>query len=57
MDRVYGREYAMLYLLMELNNRNDHAGLQRVMEQIREMEAAAQASGAGQGNASGNMPE
>ena len=41
MDRVYGREYAMLYLLMELNNRNDHDGLQRVMEQLQEMEEAA----------------
>ena len=45
MDRVYGREYAMLYLLMELNNRNDHAGLRRVMDQIREMEEAAQEQG------------
>ena len=41
MDRVYGREYAMLYLLMELNNRNDHEGLQRVMEQLQEMEESA----------------
>ena len=41
MDRVYGREYAMLYLLMELNNRNDHAGLRQVMDQIREMEETA----------------
>ena len=46
MDRVYGREYAMLYLLLELNNRNDHAGLRRVTEEIREMENAA-ASGQG----------
>ena len=41
MDRVYGREYAMLYLMMELNNRNDHAGLRRLAEEFREMEAAS----------------
>lgn len=52
-DRVYGREYAMLYLLMELNNRNDHAGLQRVMEELRAMEEAA----AEQENTTGNAPE
>ena len=40
MDRVYGREYAMLYLMMELNNRNDHDGLRRLGEQLREMEEA-----------------
>ena len=38
MDRVYGREYAMLYLMMELNNRNDHAGLRRLAEELRELE-------------------
>jgi len=54
MDRVYGREYAMLYLLMELNNRNDHAGLRRVANQIREMEEAADP---GQGSASENTSE
>ena len=48
MDRVYGREYAMLYLLMELNNRNDHAGLRCVMAQLHEMEEAAES---GQENA------
>ena len=37
MDRVYGREYAMLYLLMELNNRNDREGLQRVQAEIMSM--------------------
>ena len=37
MDQVYGREYAMLYLLMELNNRNDRAGLHRVQAEIRAM--------------------
>ena len=41
MDRVYGREYAMMYLMMELNNRNDYAGLRRLAEEIREMEEAA----------------
>ena len=41
MDHVYGREYAMMYLMMELNNRNDYAGLQRLAEEIHEMEAAA----------------
>ena len=40
MDRIYGREYAMLYLMLELNNRNDHAGLRRVAEEIRKMEDA-----------------
>ena len=54
MDGVYGREYAMLYLMMELNNRNDHAGLRRVMEQVRDME---EATNTGQGNASGGTPE
>ena len=54
MDSVYGREYAMLYLMMELNNRNDHAGLRRVMEQVRDME---EATNTGQGNASGGTPE
>ena len=50
MDRVYGREYAMLYLLMELNNRNDREGLQRVQAEIRAMleaENAHQAEGQG----------
>ena len=42
MDRVYGREYAMLYLIMELNNRNDHAGLKKVSAQIQEMMNAAE---------------
>ena len=37
MDRVYGREYAMLYLMMELNNRNDREGLRRVQAEIRTM--------------------
>ena len=41
MDRVYGREYAMLYLIMELNNRNDRAGLKKVSAQIQEMMNAA----------------
>ena len=45
MDRVYGREYAMMYLMMELNNRNDDAGLRRLAEEIREMEAAAAEAG------------
>ena len=55
MDRVYGREYAMLYLIMELNNRNDHDGLRRVMEQIREMEESAAQTP--QDSAPGNAPE
>ena len=42
MDRVYGREYAMLYLLMELNNRNERAGLKKVTAQIQEMMNAAE---------------
>ena len=42
MDHVYGREHAMMYLMMELNNRNDHVGLRRLARQIREMEEAAQ---------------
>jgi hypothetical protein len=45
MDRVYGREYAMLYLIMELNNRNDRAGLKKVTAQIQEMMNAAEENG------------
>ena len=41
MDRVYGREYAMMYLMMELDNRNDYAGLKRLAEELRAMEKAA----------------
>ena len=42
MDRVYGREYALLYLMMELNNRNDHAGLKKLQAQIQAMMNAAE---------------
>ena len=42
MDRVYGREYAMLYLMMELNNRNDGAGLRKLQAQIQDMMNAAE---------------
>ena len=42
MDRVYGREYAMLYLMLELNNRNDYDGLRRVAGEIRRMEEASE---------------
>ena len=42
MDRVYGREYAMLYLMMELNNRNDRAGLKKLQAQIQDMMNAAE---------------
>jgi hypothetical protein len=39
MDRVYGREYAVLYLLLELNNRNDFDGIGRVLAENPEIEA------------------
>ncbi len=45
MDSVYGREYALMYLMMELNNRNDYAGLRRLGEELREMEKAAAEDG------------
>ena len=45
MDSVYGREYAMMYLMMELNNRNDYAGLRRLGEELRAMEKAATEDG------------
>jgi hypothetical protein len=41
MDRVYGREHAMLYLMLELNNRNDIDGLRRLAGEIRRMEEAS----------------
>ena len=56
MDRVYGREYAMMYLMMELNNRNDYAGLKRVAEEIRAMERAA-AELQGESAGVGGVPE
>lgn len=43
MDRVYGREYAMLYLLMELDNRHDRDGIARWGEQFAEWEEEAKA--------------
>ena len=56
MDRVYGREYAMLYLLMELNNRNDREGLQRVQAEIRAMLEAEAAQAEGQGAPTSSEP-
>ncbi|MBR4254590.1 MAG: hypothetical protein IKQ16_05825 [Lentisphaeria bacterium] len=62
MDRVYGREYAMLYLMMELNNRNDYTGLRRLAEELREQEpddaaetAEADAPGAAEDKAAANL--
>ena len=43
MDRVYGREYAMMYLMMELNNRNDRDGFRRLMGQLRDLSDSAAA--------------
>ena len=54
MDRVYGREYAMLYLMMELNNRNDGAGLKQLQAQIQDMMNAAEE--AEKGNVSAPEP-
>ena len=56
MDRVYGREYAMLYLMMELNNRNDHAGLKKLQAQIQDMMSAAENEDA-EKNAAVSAPE
>ena len=43
MDRVYGREPAMLYLRMELANRHDRKGVKRITAQIVEWVNAAEA--------------
>ena len=58
MDRIYGREYALLYLMMELNNRNDRDGLRKLGEQIQSMMDASDdgASGDDVWNASDPVP-
>ena len=56
MDRVYGREYALMYLMMELNNRNDREGFRRLMEQLRDMDGDAPEPGQGDASAPDAAP-
>jgi len=51
MDRVYGREPAMLYLRMELANRHDRKGVERITAQIVEWIDAAEAEEAANASA------
>ena len=49
MDRIYRRDYALMYLVMELENRRDHKAFHRLQGELREIMGAELDSEAGAG--------